>query len=61
VCGLISWLHDNVPPEDGSADVAAVAHGDFRLDNMVFDPQLQVGHGASGPAGGGGGKGPGEM
>jgi hypothetical protein len=42
VCRLVSWLSDHVPPEDGTPGVAAVVHGDFRLDNMVFDPHLQV-------------------
>ena len=38
----MSWLSEHVPPEDGTPGVAAVVHGDFRLDNMVFDPHLQV-------------------
>lgn len=42
VLQLISWLGANVPPEDGSPAVAAVVHGDFRLDNLVFDQQQQV-------------------
>jgi aminoglycoside phosphotransferase (APT) family kinase protein len=31
---LIAWLPDSIPPDDGQA---AVVHGDFRLDNMIFD------------------------
>jgi len=31
---LIAWLPENIP-DDGSA---AVVHGDFRLDNMIFHP-----------------------
>lgn len=41
---LISWLKGHVPAEDGSSGVAAVVHGDFRLDNLVLDQQLQVRH-----------------
>jgi aminoglycoside phosphotransferase (APT) family kinase protein len=42
VLQLVAWLRANVPPEDASRAVAAVVHGDFRLDNLVFDEQLQV-------------------
>lgn len=42
VCQLVSWLRGNVPAEDSSASVVSVVHGDFRLDNMVYDSQLQV-------------------
>lgn len=31
---LIEWLSDNIPNEDESA----IVHGDFRCDNMIFDP-----------------------
>jgi aminoglycoside phosphotransferase (APT) family kinase protein len=31
---LIKWLPANIPPGD---DIAIV-HGDFRIDNMIFDP-----------------------
>ncbi|MES2535365.1 MAG: phosphotransferase [Pseudomonadota bacterium] len=31
---LIEWLPDNVPPGDDSA----IVHGDFRIDNLMFDP-----------------------
>lgn len=39
----MAWLGSHVPPEDGSPAVAAVVHGDFRLDNLVLDSRLQVG------------------
>ncbi len=32
---LIEWLPANMPADDGKV---AVAHGDFRLDNMMFHP-----------------------
>ena len=31
---LIEWLPNNVP----DADEVSIAHGDFRIDNMIFDP-----------------------
>lgn len=31
---LLSWLPDHVPDDDA----AAIVHGDFRLDNLVFHP-----------------------
>lgn len=31
---LIDWLGANVPPDDG---MTSLVHGDFRLDNMIFD------------------------
>lgn len=31
---LIQWLPENVPGDDASS----IAHGDFRLDNMIFHP-----------------------
>jgi aminoglycoside phosphotransferase (APT) family kinase protein len=48
----MGWLRANVPPEDGSPAVTAVVHGDFRLDNMVFDSQMQVGGRVGGWVGG---------
>ena len=33
---LMSWLADNIPAEDGRV---ALVHGDFRLDNLIFDDQ----------------------
>lgn len=33
---LMEWLPANMPADDGRV---ALAHGDFRLDNMMFDPQ----------------------
>ncbi|WP_102108463.1 phosphotransferase [Oceaniglobus roseus] len=32
---LIGWLEDNQPGDDGQV---ALVHGDYRLDNLVFDP-----------------------
>ena len=32
---LMSWLAENMPPDDGRV---ALVHGDFRLDNLIFDP-----------------------
>lgn len=31
---LIAWLEANMPPDDG---VVSLVHGDYRLDNMIFD------------------------
>lgn len=31
---LIHWLHDALPPDDGQA---CLVHGDYRLDNMIFE------------------------
>lgn len=31
---LMAWLADNLPDEDGRV---ALVHGDYRLDNMIFD------------------------
>ena len=32
---LVEWLENNLPPGSGRS---AIVHGDFRCDNMVFDP-----------------------
>ncbi len=32
---LIDWLHKNMPADDGRV---ALAHGDYRLDNLIFHP-----------------------
>lgn len=45
VLRLVSWLQGNVPAEDALPVAPAVVHGDFRLDNLVYDEQLQVGRG----------------
>ena len=36
---LTEWLASNLPPDDGQA---AIVHGDYRLDNMIFgsDPPI---------------------
>jgi aminoglycoside phosphotransferase (APT) family kinase protein len=36
---LVEWLEKNLPPDSGRS---AVVHGDFRCDNMVFDPARPV-------------------
>ena len=33
---LILWLEENVPADDGKR---CLVHGDFRLDNLLFDPK----------------------
>ncbi len=33
---IIAWLPDNMPADDGKV---ALVHGDFRMDNMMFDHQ----------------------
>ena len=33
---LIDWLGANMPPDDGRV---ALVHGDYRIDNMIFDAQ----------------------
>jgi aminoglycoside phosphotransferase (APT) family kinase protein len=32
---LIAWLPEHIPP----GDETTIVHGDFRLDNMIFDPE----------------------
>lgn len=34
---VMNWLAQNLPSDDGQV---ALVHGDFRLDNMIFDPQV---------------------
>lgn len=37
---LIAWLPDNLPPDDGAV---AIAHGDYRLGNLMFhDERAEV-------------------
>ncbi len=31
---LMDWLGENMPPDDG---LVSLVHGDYRLDNMIFD------------------------
>lgn len=33
---MIDWLHEHLPEDDGRV---SLVHGDFRLDNLMFDPQ----------------------
>ena len=33
---LIAWLEATLPPDDGRV---ALVHGDYRLDNLMFDPR----------------------
>ena len=33
---LIDWLESELPDDDGQA---ALVHGDYRLDNVIFDPE----------------------
>jgi aminoglycoside phosphotransferase (APT) family kinase protein len=42
VLQLIDWLEHNVPAEDADPPQPAICHGDYRLDNLVFDQSLQV-------------------
>ncbi|GEQ97106.1 aminoglycoside phosphotransferase [Iodidimonas gelatinilytica] len=32
---LVQWLPDNIPPGDDTA----IVHGDFRIDNLIFDKE----------------------
>src|SRR5665213_790260 len=32
---LIDWLPEHIPSDDGSS---SIVHGDYRLDNLIFDP-----------------------
>jgi aminoglycoside phosphotransferase (APT) family kinase protein len=33
---LILWLEEHLPPDDGAC---SLVHGDYRIDNMLFDPE----------------------
>lgn len=35
---LIAWLTDHMVADDGAA---SIVHGDFRIDNMIFDPMRE--------------------
>ncbi len=34
---LIRWLPENIPPDNG---MVSLIHGDYRIDNLIFDPGL---------------------
>ena len=36
---LIDWLPAHLPPSARDASQAAIVHGDYRLDNLIFDAQ----------------------
>ncbi len=36
---LIAWLPQHIPAGDESGAETAIVHGDFRLENLVFDPE----------------------
>lgn len=36
---LIKWLEENLPEDDG---IVSLVHGDYRLDNMVFDKHSET-------------------
>ncbi len=36
---LIDWLPAHLPPSARDASQAAIVHGDYRLDNLIFDTQ----------------------
>lgn len=36
---LIDWLGQNMPPDDGKA---TLVHGDWRIDNLLFDPKTNA-------------------
>ena len=36
---LIEWLPTHIPPSARDDTQVSVVHGDYRLDNLVFDPQ----------------------
>ncbi|WP_187430031.1 hypothetical protein ROLI_026510 [Roseobacter fucihabitans] len=35
---IIAWLNDHMVADDGAA---SIVHGDFRIDNMIFDPEAE--------------------
>lgn len=40
VLQLIEWLEGHIPAGDKSPSQPAVVHGDYRLDNLVYDPKV---------------------
>ena len=36
---LMQWLPAHIPPSAQDASQTAIVHGDFRLDNLIFDPR----------------------
>lgn len=37
VLQLVGWLQANIPAADADPGMCAIVHGDYRLDNLVFD------------------------
>lgn len=35
---LMNWLGEHIPPETSDGKDIAIAHGDFRLENLIFAP-----------------------
>jgi aminoglycoside phosphotransferase (APT) family kinase protein len=42
VARLVEWLRANVPAEDSVVTRPSIVHGDYRLDNLVFDGAMRV-------------------
>ncbi|SMG00477.1 phosphotransferase [Burkholderia singularis] len=36
---LIDWLPQHLPPETGQGARVSIVHGDYRLDNLIFEPR----------------------
>lgn len=36
---LIEWLPGRIPQDDGEPGTVSIVHGDYRLDNLIFDPK----------------------
>lgn len=48
---LVEWLSQNVPAEDAAPQRPCIVHGDYRLDNLVFDSNMRVSEGCIEDAG----------
>lgn len=46
MAALIRWLGAHIPATDADPSVTRISHGDYRLDNLVFDPAAAEGRGA---------------